>query len=256
VKVLNHEGRVSYYLIYLDPIILPDSKVYEVSYIAHDITDRKLAEKSIVESLKEKEVLLKEVHHRVKNNLQVISSILNLQKAYLKDANSYQVFSELQNRVRSMSFIHESLYQSKDFSSLNFGNYIVNLCDNLKGSYQANEEQITLEVITDNIFLNLDVSIPCGLIVNELISNAFKYAFPEGRKGKISIKVQKTNNFVEIIVADDGVGIKPEIDVKNTESLGLQLVTSLVDQLGGELTHRNIFPGTEIKFNFKILNKN
>jgi two-component sensor histidine kinase len=111
-------------------------------------------------------------------------------------------------------------------------------------------------VITDNIFLNLDVSIPCGLIVNELISNAFKYAFPEGRKGNISIKVQKTNNFVEIIVADDGVGIKPEIDVKNTESLGLQLVTSLVDQLGGELTHRNIFPGTEIKFNFKISNKN
>jgi PAS domain S-box-containing protein len=255
-KVINNNGTVSYYLIYLDPIILPDSKVNEVSYIAHDITDRKLAEKKIVESLKEKEVLLKEVHHRVKNNLQVISSILNLQRAYLKDKGSDNLFRELQNRVRSMSFIHESLYQTQDFSNLNFSEYLVNLTTNLKHSYLIDDENVTLEVKADKLLLNLDFSIPCGLIVNELISNAFKYAFPEGRKGKIDVNVKKMHNFVEIIVADDGVGIKPEIDIKNTESLGLQLVTSLVEQLDGELFHRNLNPGTEIKFNFEISNKN
>jgi PAS domain S-box-containing protein len=256
VKVVNHEGRTSYYLIYLDPIILPGSKVYEVSYIAHDITDRKLAEKRIVESLKEKEVLLKEVHHRVKNNLQVISSILSLQKAYLKDSNTYQIFTELQNRVRSMSFIHESLYQTSDFSNLDFGDYIVHLTDHLKRSYLIEEEKIKIEVNTEKILLTLDISIPCGLIVNELVSNAFKYAFPKGRIGKIAVTVKQINNFVEVIVADDGVGIKPGIDIKNTESLGLQLVTSLVGQLGGEITHRNLHPGTEIMFKFKVQNKN
>lgn len=255
-KVIDKKGVVSYYLIYLDPIILPDSKVNEVSYIAHDITDRKLAEKKIVESLKEKEVLLKEVHHRVKNNLQVISSILNLQRAYLKEKSSDNLFRELQNRVRSMSFIHESLYQTQDFSNLNFSEYLINLTTNLKHSYLIEDENVEIEVKADKLFLNLDFSIPCGLIVNELISNAFKYAFPEGRKGKIYVNVKKMHNFVEIIVADDGVGIKPEIDIKNTESLGLQLVTSLVEQLDGELFHRNLSPGTEIKFNFEISNKN
>lgn len=255
-KVIDQKGVVAYYLIYLDPIILPDSKVNEVSYIAHDITDRKLAEKKIVESLKEKEVLLKEVHHRVKNNLQVISSILNLQRAYLKDTSSDNLFRELQNRVRSMSFIHESLYQTQDFSNLNFSEYLVNLTTNLKHSYLIEDENVEIEVKSDKLFLNLDFSIPCGLIVNELISNAFKYAFPNGRKGKINVNVKNLLNFVEIIVADDGVGIKPEIDIKNTESLGLQLVTSLVEQLDGELFHRNLNPGTEIKFNFEISNKN
>jgi len=254
-KVTDLKGTISYYLIYLDPIILPNSKINEVSYIAHDITDRKLVEKKIVESLKEKEILLKEVHHRVKNNLQVISSILNLQRAYLKDKSSDNLFRELQNRVRSMSFIHESLYQTQDFSNLNFGEYLNNLATNLKHSYLIDDDNVEIEVNADKLFLNLDYSIPCGLIVNELVSNAFKYAFPKGRKGKIDVIVKKLYNFVEIIVADDGVGIKKEIDIKNTESLGLQLVTSLVEQLDGEFFHHNLNPGTEIKFTFELTNK-
>lgn len=254
-KVIDIKGNIVYYLIYLDPIILPDGKVNEVSYIAHDITDRKLAEKRIVESLKEKEVLLKEVHHRVKNNLQVISSILNLQRAYLKDTTSDSLFRELQNRVRSMSFIHESLYQTQDFSNLNFGEYLNNLAINLKHSYLIDDDNVEINVKADKLFLNLDYSIPCGLIVNELVSNAFKYAFPGGRNGKIDVIVKKLHNFVEIIVADNGVGIKPEIDIKNTESLGLQLVTSLVEQLDGELFHENLNPGTEIKITFELTNK-
>jgi len=254
-KVVDVKGTTAYYLIYLDPIILPDGKVNEVSYIAHDITDRKLAEKKIVDSLKEKEVLLKEVHHRVKNNLQVISSILNLQRAYLKDKNSDNLFRELQNRVRSMSFIHESLYQTQDFSNLNFGEYLNNLATNLKHSYLIDDDNIEIKVTADKLFLNLDYSIPCGLIVNELISNAFKYAFPEGRKGKIDVIIKKLHNFVEIIVADNGIGIKKEIDIKNTETLGLQLVTSLVEQLDGTLLHKNLKQGTEIKITFELTNK-
>jgi PAS domain S-box-containing protein len=254
-KVTDTKGAIAYYLIYLDPIILPNSMVNEVSYIAHDITDRKLAEKKIVESLKEKEVLLKEVHHRVKNNLQVISSILNLQRAYLKDKNSDNLFRELQNRVRSMSYIHESLYQTQDFSNLNFGEYLNNLATNLKHSYLVDDDNIEIEVTAEKLFLNLDYSIPCGLIVNELISNSFKYAFPNGIKGKIDVNIKKIHNFVEIIVADDGAGIKKEIDIKNTETLGLQLVTSLVEQIDGELFHRNLNPGTEIKITFNLTNK-
>jgi PAS domain S-box-containing protein len=254
-KIIDLKNIVSYYLIYLDPIILPDGKVNEVSYIAHDITDRKLAEKKIVESLKEKEVLLKEVHHRVKNNLQVISSILSLQRAYLKDRNSDNIFRELQNRIRSMSFIHESLYQTQDFSNLNFSEYLYNLATNLKHSYLIDDKNVTIAVKADQLFLNLDYSIPCGLIINELVSNAFKYAFPDGIKGKIDIIVKKLHNFVELIVIDNGVGIKPEIDIKNTESLGLQLVTSLVEQLNGELFHTNLNSGTEIKITFELNNK-
>ena len=251
-KFIDRKNQVVYYQVYLDPIVLPDGKVNEVSYIAHDITDRKLAEKKIIESLKEKEVLLKEVHHRVKNNLQVISSILNLQRAYLKDKSSDSIFRELQNRVRSMSFIHESLYQTQDFSNLDFNVYLENLTTNVKHSYLIDDDNIELEMHCDPIFLNLDYSIPCGLIVNELVSNAFKYAFPDSRVGKIEVIVKKKLNFVHIIVRDNGIGISNTIDITNTESLGLQLVNSLVEQLDGVLVHTRLKEGTEMEIKFKL----
>jgi two-component sensor histidine kinase len=154
-----------------------------------------------------------------------------------------------------MSFIHESLYQTQDFINLNFGEYLNNLVTNIKHSYLLDAGNVEIKVLADKLFLNLDYSIPCGLIVNELVSNAFKYAFWEGRKGNIDVIVKKKHNFVEIIVADDGVGINSEIDIKNTETLGLQLVTSLVEQLGGTLFHYNLNPGTEIKITFELTNK-
>ncbi len=251
-KVKDTKERTSYYMFYLDPIVLPDGKINEVSYIAHDITDKKLAEKSIVESLKEKEILLKEVHHRVKNNLQVISSILNLQSAYHKDKNTVNLFRELQNRVRTMSFIHESLYQTSDFSNLNFRVYLENLIANLMHSYMIDNNQIEVQFDCDNLFLNLDFSIPCGLIINELISNALKYAFNDNQKGVIRISVKKLKNKVTFVVADNGKGIAPEIDIRNTETLGLQLVVSLVDQIYGKLFYKDLNPGTKIKFTFEL----
>jgi PAS domain S-box-containing protein len=221
---------------YLSPIFLPNGKVEEVSYLAHDITEKKQAAEKVKQSLKEKDVLLKEVHHRVKNNLQVISSILNLQSSYIKDRYTQEMYMELQNRIKSMSFIHESLYRTKDFSSIDFSEYVVNLCNNLVHSYQIYDTSIKPEIDVENVYLNLDISIPCGLIINELVSNSFKYAFKSKRSGKVIVSIkQKPNKIVEMIISDDGPGLPKDLDFRKTESLGLQLVVTLVDQISGKI---------------------
>lgn len=205
--------------------------------ISEDITEMKEAEEMIMKSLQEKEILLKEVHHRVKNNMQVISSILNLQTAYTKDKKTLAILKESQNRIKTMALIHESLYQSNDFSKINFSEYILNLSDNLVYSYKMTNMLAALDTdIEANIILNIDRAIPCGLIINELISNAFKHAFKEpSTKNKVQLVLKKSNKiFIEI--NDNGVGFEENIDYRNTETLGLQLVTTLVDQLGGEIS--------------------
>mgnify|MGYP001158828064 CR=1 FL=1 len=208
----------------------------EALVIIRDITEKKTAEQELLTSLKEKEVLLKEVHHRVKNNLQVISSILNLQSFYIKDEKILQILRESQNRIKSMSFIHESLYQNKDFSHINFSEYIVNLSKNLFYTYQVGDENINLVFETDNIQLNLDQAIPSGLIVNELLSNALKYAFNEKIKHpKIKVGLKQNGHKISVILEDNGVGMPPQFDINTSETLGIQLVTTLVEQLDGEI---------------------
>ena len=155
--------------------------------ILRNVTEERLAEQELKNSLQEKEILLKEVHHRVKNNLQVISSILNLQSSYVEDEKTLDILRESQNRIKSMSFIHESLYQTVDFSKINFSEYIDSLSKNLIHSYVLYDDKIELKINSKEVFLNLDLSIPCGLIVNELISNALKYAFVKSKKGIINI---------------------------------------------------------------------
>lgn len=221
--------------IFINPIIKEDGSIDELSCIAHDITEKKVAEKSLKESLAEKEVLLKEVHHRVKNNMQVISSILNLQSAYVKDPGTLQILKESQNRIKSMAFIHESLYTNKDFSRINFSEYITNLVQNLFRTYDVFDDTIKLELNIDKIYLNLDLAIPCGLIMNELISNSLKYAFDIHRGGIIKIMLTLENEFVKLEVGDNGVGIPESIDIENTQTLGLQLISSLVEQLEGDI---------------------
>jgi PAS domain S-box-containing protein len=228
-------GTSTWWEIYLNPIYDANNRVIEVSGIGHDITEKKLAEDRIKSSLREKEVLLKEVHHRVKNNLQVISSILNLQSSYVKDPNTLEMLRESQDRIKSMSFIHESLYQAKDFSKINFGEYIINLSKNLLHSYRVYESQVTLGIEADTVFVNLDYAIPCGLVINELVSNAFKYAFPDGRAGRVVIRMIEEDQDIVIEIEDNGVGLPASIDYRNTESLGLQLVCTLVDQLNGQI---------------------
>jgi len=246
----NIKGKLIIKEVFLSPIFNPDGTVSEVSGMAHDITEKKIAETELKSSLKEKEVLLKEVHHRVKNNLQVISSILNLQSSYVQDEKTLTILKESQNRIKSMAFIHESLYQTNDFSQINFSEYVVNLSKNLVHSYLVNQELIELKLDINNVSLNLDLSIPCGLIINELVSNALKYAFEEGKKGYILIQLYLKDGVVYLSISDNGKGFPKDIDYRNTDSLGLQLVTTLADQINAEITLKNT-KGTTFNIKFK-----
>ncbi|HXD91973.1 MAG TPA: histidine kinase dimerization/phosphoacceptor domain -containing protein, partial [Bacteroidia bacterium] len=237
VEIFNVAGNKKRYFESNYNPIKQGKETVGIAIFSRDITEKIASETELREALREKEVLLKEVHHRVKNNLQVISSILNLQTSYVKDKETANILRECQNRIKTMAFIHESLYQTKDFSQINFSEYITNLVKNLFYSYDANQQKIKANFDVDTIFLNLDTSIPCGLIVNELVSNAFKYAFADGSQGFITVKLKDIgNNKIKMLVADNGKGIPASIDFKNTESLGLQLVNILTEQINGTIT--------------------
>jgi PAS domain S-box-containing protein len=204
--------------------------------ILRDVTEKKIINDELRISLKQKEVLLKEVHHRVKNNLQVISSILNLQSSYVEDKKTLDILRESQNRVKSMSFIHENLYRTKDFNKIDFTEYIENLTKSMIHSYQYSENNISLILDLDNVLLSIDISIPCGLIINELLSNALKYAFPIKKTGTILISVKKqSNKRIQIIVEDNGVGYTKGLDSENEGSLGMLLVRTLIEQIDGKI---------------------
>lgn len=207
----------------------------EVIVITRDVTDKVEFETRLIESVREKEILLKEVHHRVKNNLQVISSILNLQSSYVEDEKTLEIINESQNRIRSMSYIHESLYQTKDFSSIDFHDYITNLVQNLVHSYQLFSGKTKLNLDIDKVELILDQAIPCGLILNELVSNSLKYAYPEGEGGEIQIEIKEKDGKIKIRVEDFGSGLPQGFKIEESDSLGLGLVDTLVDQIDGEL---------------------
>lgn len=224
-----------------------------LSGILIDITDRKLAEQKISRSLKEKELLLKEIHHRVKNNLQVVSSLLKLQSGYVKDESSMDLLIDSQNRVRSMALVHQKLYQSKDFSEIDFPEYLRQLSEHLINVFKAKSGDVDINVNSEDVNLGIDLAIPCGLILNELISNSLKYAFPGGRKGKINIDFRCVDENYEIVIADNGIGFPKEINYKETKSLGLQLVNTLVGQIDGNISMENsIGTAFRIKFGKKL----
>jgi PAS domain S-box-containing protein len=201
-----------------------------------DITERKAAEDRLQASLSEKEVLLREVHHRVKNNMQVVSSLLNLQSRRVRDPDVQEMFRESQRRIRSMALIHERLYQSSDLSRIEFSQYLRNLASHLFHSYQVSSNRVRLRLDTDAVFININTAIPCGLIVNELISNSLKHAFPEGRTGEVAVELRREPGDRYVIrVSDDGVGYPPGLDFRNTETLGMQIVNTLVNQIDGAI---------------------
>jgi PAS domain S-box-containing protein len=202
-----------------------------IEYV-RDITERKKAEDSLQSSLREKDVLLREVHHRVKNNMQVISSLLNLQSRHVQDPLVLEMFKESQRRIRSMALIHERLYQSSDFSHIEFAKYLRNLATHLFHSYQVDASRVKLKVEAEEIHLNINTAIPCGLIVNELISNALKHGFPESRAGELAIDLRReAGDGYRLSVRDDGVGFPTGIDYRRTETLGMQIVNTLVSQI-------------------------
>jgi two-component sensor histidine kinase len=211
---------------------------------------RRQAEEQIKASLREKEALLREIHHRVKNNLQIISSLLNLQAEYLKDNQALEVFQNSQNRIELMALIHEKLYQSEDLAKINFAEYIQELATNLFSAYTLKSDALDLALDLEDVFLDIDTAVPCGLIVNELVSNALKHAFPSGKSGKVCVKLYSVNhNKTVLIINDDGVGFFEEIDFRNTESLGLQLVNTLTQQIDGTID-LNKSHGSEFKIIF------
>jgi PAS domain S-box-containing protein len=205
--------------------------------VIEDITPRKRAEVALKSSLEEKEVLLREIHHRVKNNMQVISSLLSLQAANIKDERLHQLFQESQSRVRAMALIHEILYDSDDLSSIDLSTYMSRLVASLTRMYGADAAQVRLNIESDDITLRIYDMVPCGLAISELVTNSLKYAFPDGREGEINLRVTSTpEGGVELVVRDDGVGLPAELDIRTTSSMGMGLVVGLVEkQLGGRL---------------------
>lgn len=232
ISKVNVEGRTMY------------------TVILRDVTDRVVAEEKIRTSLREKEALLKEIHHRVKNNLQVVSSLLGLQSRVVTDEQTRKMFQESQNRIHSMALLHESLYQSSNLSKIDFPVYIRQLAAHLFHSYGVGPERIHLRTDLDKLYLNLDAAVPCGLIINELISNSLKYAFPDGRTGEIRVELHEySDQMARLIVADDGVGLSSDIDWETARTLGLRLVRTLAEQLGARIELKTN-AGTEVQLTF------
>jgi two-component sensor histidine kinase len=206
----------------------------------NNITQIKTAEERSKKALEENELLMKEIHHRVKNNLTVISSLLSMQSRYVKDKEDLEMFIESQNRAKSMAMIHEMLYSSMgEFKRINFGLYIEKLSRTIFNAYTMDPNRINLETDLENIQLDVDTAVPLGLILNELLSNALKYAFPEGRKGTLRVTFKKEDDTNLLLsVEDDGVGV-PEKNGVNENSLGLILIKSLVEQINGNITIDN-----------------
>jgi two-component sensor histidine kinase len=204
--------------------------------VIQDVTARKAAEEQIAQSLREKEVLLKEIHHRVKNNMQVISSLLSLQSRYLNDARLQEVLKESQQRIRSMALAHEALYRSQNLASIPFGDYARTVVNHLLRSYAPHAVEV--DVQTDRYALEVDQAVPAGLILNELVSNTLKHAFPGGRSGHVTVEIRETDSHeCRIIVQDDGVGLPADLDIGTTATLGMELVRSLTEQLEGTLVY-------------------
>ncbi|MBI2390609.1 MAG: PAS domain S-box protein [Deltaproteobacteria bacterium] len=204
-----------------------------VTAAIRDISERKLAETRLRTSLKEKEVLLKEVHHRVKNNLQIVSSMLNLQMDQIEDPKALGLFRESQARVRSIALFHEKLYQSKDLAHVDIAEYLRAVTTSLFASYGVEPQDIALSIDAEDVQLAVDAAISCGLIVNELVSNALKHAFPRGRKGSIEVTLRRDGRRVVLEVRDDGVGFPEAVDFRNPTTLGLRLVSILAEQIRG-----------------------
>lgn len=201
-----------------------------------DLSERKQAEKRIQDALTQKDLLLREVHHRVKNNLQVIHSLLDLQALKLNDHEVVEVLRDSQNRIRSMSLIHQTLYQSRNFARVDFQRFLDELLPSLTESYRSVAGLVSIAVDAHEVKLPINEAIPCGLIINELVSNALKHGFTQGRGGQITVAVQQHGErTIELSVSNDGHGIPESLDLEQTATLGLQLVQLLTRQLNGAM---------------------
>ena len=215
---------------------LEDRVQIRTKELQEEVVEHERSREQIAASLKEKEILLKEVHHRVKNNLQIITSLLNLQAGEITDRPTRVMFHDSMNRVKSMALIHERLYQSENLAEVEFADYVDSLTRFLMSSLSGNHGRITITSDVEEIILPVDTVVPCGLIINELVTNSLKHAFPNNRSGEITISCKRSEGgHITLTVCDNGIGIPDDIDYQNLKSLGMRLVYSLTDQLNGTL---------------------
>ncbi len=248
-RIITSEKNIKWVSTRIFPIADKNGVIYRITGISEDITARKNAEEVINSSLEEKEILLKEIHHRVKNNLQVIYSILGLQANYIKDETYLNILRESQQRIKSMAIIHEKLYQSKDLAKINFQEYVTNLTNTLYETYRYSNQNLEIKINVEKIFLGIDSAIPCGLIINEIFSNSLKHAFSGINNGEITISFNQENDYFYLIIKDNGIGLPENFDIKKAKSLGLKLISTLIKQIKGHL-ELNGNNGTEFKISF------
>jgi PAS domain S-box-containing protein len=254
-SVVHEENMGGFFLVTTTPIRNGEGKVMGSVHMAKDITDRMILEKQLESALDDKDMLMKEVHHRVKNNLMIISSLLNLQSRNIEDEVTRDIFKDSQSRAKCMALIHDKLYRSGDLKKIDMADYIQSL---IKDIYQIYVLHGNIDVNTDleKVMVDINTAIPLGLIINELLTNSFKYAYPEEKKGTVDVKFKKLGKeryYLEI--SDQGVGLPPELDPKDCDTLGMQLIYNLTGQLKGtmEIDSSN---GTDVKINLKELKYN
>jgi PAS domain S-box-containing protein len=245
VEFIHKNGKII-------PMNVTTSSMYEdgnlvgMVLVARDLTE-------IKKTIREKDVLLREIHHRVKNNLQLISSLLDLQSMHVRNKNVKEIFGESQNRIKLMARLHDQLYQSKDLANINFHEYIQNLANNLFCSYNINPNSILIKINIPDIFMDVDTTLTCGLIINELVVNSLKHAFSTTKKGEIILDFQPKNGIYSLIVSDNGIGFPKKVDFRKTKTLGLQLVNMLVLQLEGNIELEKS-QGTKFIITFQLFN--
>lgn len=234
------------------PLLDSEGEVIGAVETLEDITPEVEYQEKIKSSLEEKEILLREVHHRVKNNLQIISSLISLQSNRLDDEETIHLFRKTINRIQSMALVHEKLYQSHDFARINLAEYIKDLVQNVLNSYEGSQERIILEMDCEPVWININTAIPCALIINELVTNSVKHAFPHEGTGKIIIQLRQEGDQITITCTDTGVGLPHDINLHETSTLGLKLVQALTQQLKGEI---KILKGKGTSFKIQINSK-
>lgn len=252
-RILRKDRAVRWLRSVANPVLGTDGRPQRVYGTVMDITEFE----SLRSSLSEKEVLLKEIHHRVKNNLQIVISLMRLESRAFKESRISAALKDLETRIRAMALVHEHLYHSSDLAKIGFKDYLKGLCEELFRTYRADGGRIRLEIDAEAVALDIERAIPCGLIINELLTNAIKYAFPGNRKGTLRVAIRNTpDGEVEILVGDDGIGMPETLDIRKAETLGLQLVTTLAEnQLKGRVELERAGgtrSGTGFKIRFKI----
>jgi len=236
ISEVDEKNLGGYFLVTASPIKDDNGNLLGSIHIAHDITHRKEMEEKLEKTLEEKNTLMKEIYHRVKNNLMVISSLLSLQSSYITDKDTQEIFKESQYRIKSMALVHEKLYSSADLKNINFTEYLENLSKDLYHAYTHDKNLVKLILDVEEVTLDVETSISLGLILNELLSNSLKHAFPNGKSGEILVELhKKEDGRLKLSVSDNGIGFPENLNYKNTDTLGMGIVNTLTDQIEGEI---------------------